>query len=405
MSLWARINQLPSRILEEVRSMYTDDFPIEVRHYLADWIEEHLLIRPVPIDQPGVCEDFVTKLINEVEKTAFDLPGNITAKTRLNEAAFNFRVLRSVNPSKLFFNIICCLEREQEYAALPAGCRLCVGNPELHKVCAAIKELEDMARQIENDNSNFMKKLGLLPSDKHALQYVHTNPQELAIPAIHGYFNVVEIQHVTNEQTQSCTRMELALVDGFRNMIKSTGDVQAKVLNEYLVQWKTNKLLHPNACPNTECDLRVIQGWCESLAEIMLTTKNQIELALMNVANRRMVYNVSEMLSQALNDVKGLLKTLITQTFIIEKQPPQVIATRTSFAASACLLVGNVLNIRTVNPLVKVSIISGTQLQRALQSDQPPEQSCGELVRNIEQFQYNVATKKFSFGLVLSPSS
>ncbi|XP_058065661.1 signal transducer and activator of transcription 5A-like [Anopheles bellator] len=242
MSLWARVSQLPAGILEEIRSMYTHDFPIEVRHYLAEWIEEHVLTRPVPIEQAGACEDFLTKLIDEVEKTALGLPENYnTVKTRLNEAACNFRVLRSVNPSQLYSKIIFCLEREQQYVSYRVGCIMCVGNPELHKVCTAIKELQNMEHQIENDTSNFMRKFGLLPSDTYALPNAlyqsmdaTTNGQELASPGIlaHTQYKIVGSQHVPNEHTQSCTRMGLALVDGFRKIISLSGVVEAKVLND-----------------------------------------------------------------------------------------------------------------------------------------------------------------------------
>ncbi|EAT34498.1 AAEL013264-PA [Aedes aegypti] len=43
MSLWARVNQLPQPVLEQIRYIYGNSFPIEVRHYLAEWIEERLL--------------------------------------------------------------------------------------------------------------------------------------------------------------------------------------------------------------------------------------------------------------------------------------------------------------------------------------------------------------------------
>ncbi|XP_058065660.1 uncharacterized protein LOC131215290 [Anopheles bellator] len=315
MSLWARVSQLPAGILEEIRSMYTHDFPIE-----------------------------------------------------------------------LYSKIVFCLEREQQYVSYPFGCILCVGNPELHKVCTAIKELQNMQHQIENDTSNFMRKFGLLPSDTYALPNVlylsmdtTTNGQELASPGIlaHTQYKIVGSQHVPHM---------LALVDGFRKIVSLSGDVQAKVLNEYLLKWKTNKLLHLNeACADRECDLGVIQGWCEALAKVLLTTIGQIEFAIENVAKQSMVYDVSGMLAQALDDAKRLIKTLIIETFIIEKQPPQMIKTRNSFAASACLLVGNALDIQTMNPQVKASIISCTQLHRALEIDQPPEQPCGPHFKEHEQ--------------------
>ncbi|CAG0889454.1 unnamed protein product [Darwinula stevensoni] len=41
MALWAKIGQLPPDSLHQVEALYPPDhFPIEVRHYLAHWIEE-----------------------------------------------------------------------------------------------------------------------------------------------------------------------------------------------------------------------------------------------------------------------------------------------------------------------------------------------------------------------------
>lgn len=42
MALWARAQSLPPEALQQVRAIYTDRFPIEVRHFLASWIEEKM---------------------------------------------------------------------------------------------------------------------------------------------------------------------------------------------------------------------------------------------------------------------------------------------------------------------------------------------------------------------------
>lgn len=39
MSLWNRAQQLPP---ETLRQVYGEAFPIEVRHYLATWIEDNI---------------------------------------------------------------------------------------------------------------------------------------------------------------------------------------------------------------------------------------------------------------------------------------------------------------------------------------------------------------------------
>jgi signal transducer and activator of transcription 5B len=43
MALWAKILLLPSEAMQQVQSCYGADFSLEVRHFLADWIEERLL--------------------------------------------------------------------------------------------------------------------------------------------------------------------------------------------------------------------------------------------------------------------------------------------------------------------------------------------------------------------------
>ena len=59
-----------------------------------------------------------------------------------------------------------------------------------------------------------------------------------------------------------------------------------------------------------------------------------------------------------------LLSNLVTGTFIIEKQPPQVMKTNTRFTATVRLLVGGVLNVHMAAPAVSVSIVSEAQVKR-----------------------------------------
>lgn len=42
MSLWAKAQQLPSESLQQIRAIYGEHFPIEVRHFMASWIEENM---------------------------------------------------------------------------------------------------------------------------------------------------------------------------------------------------------------------------------------------------------------------------------------------------------------------------------------------------------------------------
>lgn len=56
-------------------------------------------------------------------------------------------------------------------------------------------------------------------------------------------------------------------------------------------------------------------------------------------------------------------------TFIIEKQPPQVLKTQTKFAATVRLLVGGKLNVHMNPPQVKATIISEQQAKSLLKNE------------------------------------
>ena len=76
---------------------------------------------------------------------------------------------------------------------------------------------------------------------------------------------------------------------------------------------------------------------------------------------------------------------LLFSSFVIEKQPPQVLKTNTRFSATVRLLVGTKLNVHMNPPIVTVSIISEAQANSLLRY--------GELVqkpgtlRNVSLFQ------------------
>uniref|UniRef100_A0A2D4GA00 STAT transcription factor protein interaction domain-containing protein n=1 Tax=Micrurus corallinus TaxID=54390 RepID=A0A2D4GA00_MICCO len=50
MSQWCKLQQLDSKFLEHVHQLYDDNFPMEIRQYLAQWLESQ--------DWDHAAEDF-----------------------------------------------------------------------------------------------------------------------------------------------------------------------------------------------------------------------------------------------------------------------------------------------------------------------------------------------------------
>uniref|UniRef100_A0A8D8A5G2 Signal transducer and activator of transcription n=1 Tax=Culex pipiens TaxID=7175 RepID=A0A8D8A5G2_CULPI len=411
MSLWARVNQLPPPVLEQIRYIYGNSFPIEVRHYLAEWIEDRLLNAPsYQHEQDAAYEQeaatFLNQLINELERTAINLPeDNVTGRIRLNESARNFRQLFSHNPSQLYSHLINCLQRERQCIAYPNEC-VNVQDPEIAEVINGLQELQMLVRVSENDNRNLVKDYEHLQLEIHEITKNKALLENLDNAALreHARTTLAQQERQVNEMVNLITGKRLQLVENFRKTIQLTSQVQEKVLHKYLTNWKINQGFAGNGASGMSAsNLDTIQAWCESLAEIIWNTKDQIRLAMKNKQKLNIEEpNLPDFLPQSLVEVTNLLKALITTTFIIEKQPPQVMKTNTRFAATVRLLIGNTLNIRMSNPLVRVSIISGTsydhkaQAQATQQSNKASEQSCGEIMNNTGNLEYNETTKQLS---------
>lgn len=94
----------------------------------------------------------------------------------------------------------------------------------------------------------------------------------------------------------------------------------------------------------------------------------------------------------ALNSqITQLLSSLVTSTFIIEKQPPQVMKTNTRFTSTVRLLVGGKLNVHMSPPQVRVSIISEVQANALLKNDKMAKNGevSGEILNNSGTMEYH----------------
>lgn len=94
--------------------------------------------------------------------------------------------------------------------------------------------------------------------------------------------------------------------------------------------WKREQQLAGNGMVFNNNNLETIQEWCEHLAELIWLNRQQIkEVELLR--QRLPLDQSAEPLTQLLADITQLLSSLVTSTFIIEKQPPQVMKTNTRY--------------------------------------------------------------------------
>ena len=119
------------------------------------------------------------------------------------------------------------------------------------------------------------------------------------------------------------TNQRSALTDAFKQMYEMYKEVQHIVLEKELIQWKREQQLAGNGYNMNTGHLEVIQEWCEGLADIIWTMRQQVK-QLSSLREKVGDPQGSPNEQDLLYNITELLTNLVTGTFIIEKQPPQV---------------------------------------------------------------------------------
>ncbi|XP_060516517.1 signal transducer and activator of transcription 5B isoform X2 [Cylas formicarius] len=422
MALWAKAQQLPadSPHLQQIRAIYGDHFPIEVRHYLAQSIEDKFWseIDHVP-DNPHY-EQYVANLVNgfiqEIESKAevvSDSTEFFLTKLKLAETAKMFKLRYSSNPMQLFNYIRQCLAMEIKFLQ-QSGAEFLGGGPALaisHTAAEVLNRL-DMLRRNTQHTSETTRKLEQ-DQEAFALQYhectklnanINSMNQGQQTPqtqmTLQSYVKRKDmLEAELNRKVAHLMEIRLALTEKLKENYQLLNTLQTHILDEELIRWKRDQQLAGNGVPFTS-NLDQIQDWCESLAEIMWLNRQQIkEVERLKLKLPLDPPGVVDVLPQLLAEITQLLSTLVTTTFIIEKQPPQVMKTNTRFTATVRLLVGGKLNVHMSPPQVKVTIISESQANMLLKNDNKlikGGESSGEILNNTGTMEYQQTTRQLS---------
>lgn len=277
---------------------------------------------------------------------------------RLGEAISTLRLKYSHNPGPLYSYLLAALQfehilYEQEKAGVPQNMDLANVKRELDKISQMVEANSADNRKLKEMYECFFSEL----ANMARFQGLAGEP---------GGRNITDaerqaMQNSIDMNLNRVTAARLDLATKFRTVVEATLNIQNIVLSTYLRGWKEDQeLSNIGVRPRHSVSLDMIQMWCEQLANIVWDTRMQVR-QLSHYKNQLTIEepNVIDYLPQVLQDLNSLLSNLITSTFVIEQQPPQVLRTNTRFTATVRLLTGNILNIRQNDPKIKVSIESG----------------------------------------------
>jgi len=233
----------------------------------------------------------------------------------------------------------------------------------------ALDECREGQEKFFTNYYNLKEIIGKLESMKQQLG--QENPEVRRLQQLHTTeSNVVRTDYLAliNRRNE--------LSDGYNKLFEMYQDIQGEVLN-HLIIWKREQQLAGNGHQLDMNQLEILQDLCSRLAETIWSMRQQLKQLLglkEKIADPQVKPNDQEML----DNITELLRKLVVETFIVEKQPPQVMKTNAKFLSKVRLLVGGVLNPMAA-PAVTVSIISEEQANH-LEYDQKDKVNSGDLL-------------------------
>lgn len=411
MALWARV-QAASETYRQVQNIYGPNFPIEVRHFFAQWIESQPwtdLDEDNPENEKYAIQ-FCEQLIQMMEEKAQELSNDevFLIKLKLQESANQFRQMYSSNPMNLVRIIKNCLAME---AKIVEQADSILGDSTQANVNRQIGESFDYIQRMTQETDALLRHLQH-SQEQFIIQYQESHKLTTQISHLASLPNGQSrheneqrlqkqkqaIDQQLSQSAQQLLQMRLQLADKHHETCQKLSELQGHFLDDQLIAWKRQQQLSGNGAP-FDASLDTLQQWCESLAEFIWQNRQQIKKV--ELLRAQLPINIplgtQDRLPVLNSTITGLLSSLVTSTFIIEKQPPQVLKKDSRFTATVRLLVGGRLNVHMNPPTVRATIISEEQARTLLRNDKNVRnETSGDILNNVGTMEYHQANGQLS---------
>uniref|UniRef100_A0A673IH39 Signal transducer and activator of transcription n=1 Tax=Sinocyclocheilus rhinocerous TaxID=307959 RepID=A0A673IH39_9TELE len=377
MALWAQmtpqLQYLPTQTLNE---LYPDTFPLDVRHYLASWIEEQRWenFDVDNMEQKPQARRLLDQMVHLLQEVAQHNP-NVVERVKLQHISRNLSVFQP-QPMQLVRTVRDILRKERHILGPPAT----NGTPQPAR--------EDG----KTDVDNLVLKVLEIQNCRQTLHQLQEdlNWEKQEIESIQGQ-NELDPQH--SDQVARQTRIQ---------QLEYNYSVCAK---------KRVQLLHEAVCALEQCQscliLRIkswrweqhratigvhfddnlgpLQTWCEQLLGVNGNLRQELMLVKRDHGGAEQFHTLQESLTH-------LLQTLIQSSLVVDKQPPQVIKTQSKFSTTVRYLLGE--KMAPGKPvLLKAQIITEAQARNLGQQGVVPNENVGELINSTAILEHNTSSK------------
>ncbi|OCT61990.1 hypothetical protein XELAEV_18043074mg [Xenopus laevis] len=347
MAQWNQLQQLDTRYLEQLHQLYSDSFPMELRQFLAPWIESQDWAFAASKESHATL--VFHNLLGEIDQqySRFLQESNVLYQHNLRRIKQFLQSTYLEKPMEIARIVARCLWEEGRLlqTAVAAAQQ---GGPASHPNAAVITEKQQMLEQHLQDVRKKVQDLE---------QKMKTSTQ-LYVPLLSTTLDLSELngnnQSVTRQKMQQLEQMLTALdqlrrtiISDLASLLSAMEYVQKNLTDEELADWKRRQQIACIGGPPNIC-LDRLENWITSLAESQLQTRQQIrkleELQQKVSYKGDPIVQHRPMLEERIVE---LFRNLMKSAFVVERQPcmpmhpdrPLVIKTGVQFTNKVRLLV------------------------------------------------------------------
>ena len=172
----------------------------------------------------------------------------------------------------------------------------------------------------------------------------------------------------------------LLCLQNINKTLEDLRQVQTCLICNKLATWKRDQQLANNGCTPSSADnsLERIHKLTLCLADVLSQVRRMLykfqaeHCILVSILNEEQSLTfLKESILKSIALVEEQIRNLVRSTFVIEKQPPQVMKTNTKFVATVAMLTGSKFNSEAMLPTVNAYLINGLEASEFLKNPKP----------------------------------
>uniref|UniRef100_A0A7M4FXY4 Signal transducer and activator of transcription n=1 Tax=Crocodylus porosus TaxID=8502 RepID=A0A7M4FXY4_CROPO len=343
MSLWSRVSCLPP---EQLASAY-GEFPRSLRNLLADWLESQPWEFVTGVDAAGTL---LAALLERLQALA----GGGGPQAQLLQHIASLEGTYRHDPLRLL-GIVRRVLQEEKAAVMKQDRHLPLG---FHRQQEEMKFGLELQRLQHRVRECLGMELDQGTGTGASLGQVGTPPQTLSPILL-------------------CQELPALLLEA----MKELEGAKQQVLKRIQI-WKRHQQLAGNGATFDE-SLDPLQKRCEGLVDVLFQLQQEAMAAGAELG--------AEALARLLERLNDVLTSLVKSSFVVEKQPPQVLKTQTKFQAGVRLLLGPRLLAAAPRPCtVHADVVTEKQARDLAQGSSTLSESTGEILHNVVSLETNL---------------